>query len=149
MAHGTTAKHATKRVDRLLGNAGLDGEVACGDLIRTVIGSARTVPLTRDGTDPQTKAGRFQTVSIPARAHGRALPIAWMTVAKADLKNRMREYEEALCARVARLLPATCHPTLLAGRGFATVRFLPPWGGPGSFGARGVSGCSGPSGGGP
>ena len=58
------------------------------------------------------------------RAHGRAIPIAWMTVPKEDLKGRMREVEEALCARVARLLPAGCHPILLADRGFATVRFF-------------------------
>ena len=47
-----------------------------------------------------------------------------MTVPKADLKGRMREVEEALCARVDRLLPAGCHPILLADRGFATVRFF-------------------------
>ncbi|MDA8192366.1 MAG: hypothetical protein M0Z53_00005, partial [Thermaerobacter sp.] len=46
MAHGTTAKHAIKRVDRFLGNVGIDLEVACGDLIQTVIGAARLVHLT-------------------------------------------------------------------------------------------------------
>lgn len=124
MAQGTSATHAIERVDRFLGNAGLDLEVACGDLIHTIIGSARTVYLTLDWTDPKTKDRRFQTLSIHVRAHGRAIPIAWMTVAKADLKDAMRELEEALCARVARLLPATCHPILLADRGFATVRFF-------------------------
>ena len=124
MAHTTTAKHAIKRVDRFVGNVGIDLEVACGDLIATVVGSARYVYLTLDWTDPKTKDGRFQTLSINVRAHGRAMPIAWMTVAKVNLKDQMRDCEEALCARVARLLPATCHPILLADRGFATGRFF-------------------------
>ena len=124
MAHTTTAKYAIKRVDRFLGNLGIDRDVACGDLITTVIGSARSVYLTLDWTDPKTKDGRFQTLSIHVRAHGRAIPIAWMTVAKVNLKDQMRDYEEALCARVAQLLPASCHPILLADRGFATGRFF-------------------------
>ena len=124
MAHTTTAKHAIKRVDRFLGNDGIDLEVACGDLIATVIGSATRVFLTLDWTDPKTKEGRFQTLSMNVRAHGRAMPIAWMTVAKVHLKDQMREYEEALCDRVARLLPEGCHPIVLADRGFATARFF-------------------------
>lgn len=124
MAHTTTAKHAIKRVDRFVGNTGIDLEVACGDLITTVIGAARTVYLTLDWTDPKTRDGTFQILSLNVRAHGRAIPVAWTTVAKSDLKNRMREYEEALCTRVARLLPPDCHPILLADRGFATVRFF-------------------------
>jgi hypothetical protein len=34
-------------------------------------------------------------LSINVRAHGGALPIAWMTTAKTDLNDRMRKYEEA------------------------------------------------------
>ena len=90
----------------------------------TVLGSARIVYLTWDGTDPKTKDGVFQTLSINVRAHGRALPIAWTTVAQVDRKHRLRDYAEALWARVARLLPTGCHPILLADRGFATTRFF-------------------------
>ena len=67
------AKHAIKRVDRFVGNARIDLEVACGDLIETVIGSARQVYLTLDWTDPKTKDGQFQILSIHVRAHGRAI----------------------------------------------------------------------------
>jgi hypothetical protein len=124
MAQTTTAKHAIKRVDRFLGNRGVDLEVACRDLIQAVIGSTCRIYLTLDWTDPKTKEGLFQTLSINVRARGRAMPIAWMTVAKADLKDRMRDDEEALCDRVARLLPDDCHPILLADRGFASTRFF-------------------------
>ena len=124
MAHTTSAKHAIKRVDRFLGNTRIDLEVACGDLISTVIGTAKEVHLTLDWTDPKTKDGRFQTLSCNVRAHGRALPIAWVTVPKDQLKHHMREYEQALCTRVARLMPSSCHVILLADRGFATVNFF-------------------------
>jgi hypothetical protein len=63
MAQTTSAKHAIKRVDRFLGNRRIDLEVACGDLISTVIGTAKEVYLTLDWTDPKTKDGRFQTLS--------------------------------------------------------------------------------------
>jgi len=43
MARTTTAKHAIKRVDRFIGNIGVDMEVACRDLIDTVIGNAREI----------------------------------------------------------------------------------------------------------
>ncbi len=48
MAGNTTAKHAIKRVNRFLGNVGVDLEVACGDLIRTVVGGAQEVVLALD-----------------------------------------------------------------------------------------------------
>ena len=106
MAGNTTAKHAIKRVHRFLGNVGVDLEVACGDLIRTVVGGAQEVVLTLDWTDPKTKDGRFQTLSINLRAHGRALPLLWKTVRKTDLKGRMRKYEEALCKQAVHIRSA-------------------------------------------
>ncbi len=124
MARITTAKHAMKRGDRFIGNAGIDLEGAGRYLITTVIGEAREVLLTLDWTDSKTKDGQLQTLRIKVRAHGRALPIAWKTVRKTELKGRARNYEEALCARVAQLLPPECHVILLADRGFATVRFF-------------------------
>ena len=63
MAQTTSAKHAIKRVDRFLGNTRIDLEVACGDLITTVIGAAKAVHVTLDWTDPKTPDGRFQTLS--------------------------------------------------------------------------------------
>ncbi len=68
-----------------------------------VVGDAREVILTLDWTDPNTKDGQFPTLSLNLRGHGRALPLLWKTVRKTDLKGRMREYEEALCAQAAAL----------------------------------------------
>ena len=52
--------------------------------------------------------------------HGRALPLAWVTVRKDQLQGRMRQIEGDLLKRVVRLWPRSCHPILLADRGFGT-----------------------------
>ena len=63
------AKHAIKRVARFMGY-----------LIQTAIGRATEVLLTLDWTDPQD--GVHQIVALNLRAHGRALPLAWVTAHK-------------------------------------------------------------------
>jgi hypothetical protein len=120
-AKTTSVKHAVKRVDRFLGNGRIDLEVACGDLIAQVVGTAAAVFLTLDWTDLKTPDHAYQTLSCHVRAHGRAIPIAWTTVRKTDLTDQMRAHAIALCQRVARLLPPGCHPILLADRGFAAT----------------------------
>ena len=105
MAKQTTAKHCIKRVDRFLGNLRIDIEVAQGDLIRTVVGTASRIFLTLDWTEPNDKVHQILTVNL--RAHGRAIPLAWITVRKDALKNRTRWYEQQLCQPVATLIPTT------------------------------------------
>ena len=51
MAKQTTAKHCIKRVDQFLGNLRINTEVAQGDLIHTMIGTASRIFLTFDWTD--------------------------------------------------------------------------------------------------
>ena len=53
-AKTTSVKHAVKRVDRFLGNGRIDLEVACGDLIAQVVGTAAEMFLTLDWTDLKT-----------------------------------------------------------------------------------------------
>ena len=122
MANTTTAKHAIQRVDRFVGNLRINMEVAQGDLIRRVVGTATRVFLTLDWTEPND--GVHQILTCNLRAHGRALPLAWTTVRKDALKDRTRWYEQQLCGRVAALVPKACQVILLADRGFATVEFF-------------------------
>ena len=119
MAGGTTAKHHIKRVDRFLGNPRIDLAVAQGDLRATRVESTAEVLLTLDWTDP--KEGGHQILACNLRAHGRALPVAWMTRRNDELKGPMRATEIARCQRVASLIPRTCHVILLADRGFAST----------------------------
>lgn len=122
MAGGTTAKHNIKRVDRFLGNPRIDLPTAQGDLIATLTEAASEVLLTLDWTDP--KDGVHQILACNLRAHGRALPVGWITLRKDALKGQMRATEIALCQRVATLIPPTCHVILLADRGFASTELF-------------------------
>ncbi len=80
MAKQTTAKHCIKRVDRFPGNLRINTEVAQGDLIRTMIGTASRIFLTFDWTEPNDRVHQILTVNL--RAHGRAIPLAWITLRK-------------------------------------------------------------------
>jgi hypothetical protein len=51
-------------------------------------------------------------------AHGRALPLVWMSVEKAKLKDRRNEYEDTVLLRLHEVLPAGVTVTILADRGF-------------------------------
>ena len=64
-------------------------------------------------------------LSLNWRTHGRALPLAWVTVRKDQRPGRMREIESALLKRIARRWPRSCHPILLADRGFGTRDLFP------------------------
>jgi len=92
---------------------------AQGDLISYLLAEAPEALLTLDWTDPRD--GVHQFLSLNWRAHGRAIPLGWITVRKDSLKDRMRAIELDLCQRVAQFIPPTCHPIGLADRGFATV----------------------------
>ncbi len=80
MAKQTTAKHCIKRVDRFLGNLRINIEVAQGDLIRTMIGTASRIFLTFDWTEPNDRI--YQILTVNLRAHGRAIPLAWSTISE-------------------------------------------------------------------
>ena len=85
--------------------------------------------ITLDWTDPQD--GIHQILSWNWRTHGRALPLAWVTVRKDRLADRQRATEIALVKRVAGLWLRSCHPILLADRGFGAQEIfeaLDAWG---------------------
>ncbi len=102
-ANTTTAKHAIQGVDRFVGHLRINMEVAQGDWIGRMVGTATRVLLTLDWTEPND--GVHQILTCKLRAHGRALPLAWTTVRKDALKDRTRCYEKQLCERVAALVP--------------------------------------------
>ena len=125
----TTAKPAIKRVDRFGGNLRINMITTQKDLIHSVRGNTREALITLDWTDPQD--GIHQILSWNWRAHGRALPLAWVMVRKDRLTDRQRAREIALLKRVAGLWPRSCHPILLADRGFGAQEIfeaLDAWG---------------------
>ena len=56
--------------------------------------------------------------------YGRAQPLLWLTVYKAELTGRRNEFEDLCLARLKEALPEGVRVTILADRGFADVRLM-------------------------
>lgn len=54
--------------------------------------------------------------------HGRATPLLWLTVRKAELKARRNQYEYWIVTRLAELLPTEVKVLLVADRGFGYTK---------------------------
>ena len=125
MAGGTSAQHAITRGDRFWGNRRIHRTVAPGDLISPVLKGIREALITWDGTDPQD--GIHQILSLKWRAHGRAIPLAWVTVRKDPRNDHRRAIEIGLLKRVAGEWPRSCHPILVADREWEVLALFHAW----------------------
>lgn len=114
---GLNAKHAIKQVDRLLSNSGLNVWALFAHWVPYVIGASREIVVALDWTD--FDADGHSTIALYlVTAHGRALPLVWMSVEKAKLKNRRNAYEDTVLLRLHEVLPPGVKVTILADRGF-------------------------------
>jgi hypothetical protein len=121
-ARETRAKHAIKQVDRLLSNAGVDIEVAQGDILRFILGNRWKVVVSLDWTDYAASGQHRVALNLVTR-HGRATPLAWKTVTSRELSGRRNDHEDELLRRFKRLLPAQIERVVvLADRGFADTK---------------------------
>jgi hypothetical protein len=116
-ARGLQAKHAIKQVDRLLRNPALNVWALFAHWIPYVIGTQRQIVVALDWTDFDADGHATIAMSV-VTAHGRALPLVWRTVPKAQLKGRRNRYEDELLLRLHEVLPAGVQVTVLADRGF-------------------------------
>jgi hypothetical protein len=117
-ARGVDRKHATKQIDRLLSNSGLDVDALFAVWVPFVLGARPEAVVALDWTDfdgdDQTTLGLYLVTS-----HGRATPLMWRTVRKSELKKRRNEYEDTPLERFAKVKPERVVATVLADRGFA------------------------------
>jgi hypothetical protein len=115
--YGLDAKHATKQVDRLLSNTGIDLADFFALWVPWVVGARREVQVTMDWTE--FDADRHATLSMNvATTHGRATPLLWMTIDTGDKKVDRPSVERALVSELKALLPDGVACTLLADRWF-------------------------------
>ena len=116
-ARGVEAKHATKQVDRMLSNKGINVWELFHLWVPFVLGGRREIVVTLDWTehdhDDQTTIAMNLVTS-----HGRATPLIWKTVVKSALKDNRNEYEDEVIRRLHEVLPRGVRVTLLADRGF-------------------------------
>lgn len=114
---GGQPKHAIKQVDRLLSNGALNVWALFAHWVPYVVASTPAIVVALDWTD--FDADGHATIALYlVTAHGRALPLVWRTVPKAQLKGRRAQYENEALLRLHEVVPAGVHVTVLADRGF-------------------------------
>lgn len=116
-ARGLQTKHAIKQVDRLLSNTALDVWALFAHWVPYVVASTPAVVVALDWTDFDADGHATIALSL-VTAHGRALPLIWRSVPKADLKGRRNRYEDEVLLRLHEVLPPGVQVTILADRGF-------------------------------
>jgi hypothetical protein len=123
-AAGKSPKHGIKQVDRLLSNKGICVDTPIGPMLayaKWVVGERRELLTTLDWTDFDAD-GQTTLVLAIVTNHGRATPLVWRTVFKKKLKDRRNEYEDALLAFAAAVIPEGVKVTVLADRGFGDIK---------------------------
>jgi hypothetical protein len=122
-AHGLNAKHATKQVDRLLSNPGIEPGRLFTLWVRQAIGEEREPVVAMDWTEFDAADQSTLMLSL-VTTYGRAQPLLWLTVYKAELTGRRNEFEDICLTRLKEALPEGVRPTILADRGFGDVRLM-------------------------
>lgn len=117
VAMGTDPKHAVKQVDRLLSNPAISVSSFFSRWVPYVVGSRKALRVALDWTEFD-RDGQATIALYLLTNHGRATPLVWKTVRKADLKDRQGQYEDEVIERLHELLPPDVGVTLLADRGF-------------------------------
>jgi len=117
VAMGTDPKHAVKQVDRLLSNPAISVSSFFSRWVPYVVGSRKALRVALDWTEFD-RDGQATIALYLLTNHGRATPLVWKTVRKADLKDRQGQYEDDVIERLHELLPPDVGVTLLADRGF-------------------------------
>jgi hypothetical protein len=122
-ARGLVTKHAVKRVERLLSNAGIDVWDSFARWVPQQVGERPDILVAMDWTDFDHDGQSTLVLSLVA-GHGRATPLIWLTVWKEEIATRRNDYEDACLRRLAETMPAGCRVTILADRGFGDQKLF-------------------------
>src|SRR5258708_28495894 len=123
-ARGLNARHAVKQVDRMLSNPGIDVDQILALWVPFVIGARTSLLVAMDWTDFDADNQATIMLSLITE-HGRATPLVWLTVNKAELKDRRSLYERRVLVRLAEIVPAGGCRCIVAGRGFGAQNPFP------------------------
>ena len=122
-ARGLVTKHAIKQVDRMLSNNRIDVWDSFALWVPYQIGERRDILVAMDWTDFDHDDQATLALHL-VTGHGRASPLIWLTVWKDELKDHRNDFEDACLRRLAELVPAGCHVTILADRGFGDQKLF-------------------------
>lgn len=113
----SSAKHAIKRVDRLLGNQRLTPDRAFNGWVPWVIGARKEIVVAIDWTEYADDEHHRVAIHL-VTDHGRATPLVWKTVRAEDLKTRRSEYESDVLRALRDAVPPKVRVTVLGDRAF-------------------------------
>jgi hypothetical protein len=122
-ARGKSAKHAIKQVDRLLSNQGVEVWAMFPLWIKEMIGERRKLVIAMDWTDFDADDQTTPVFSLISN-HGRATPLLWFSVFKAELEGKRNDIEDMCLARLKDALPDDVKATILADRGFGDAKLF-------------------------
>jgi hypothetical protein len=122
-ARGKAGKHAIKQVDRLLSNQGVDVWALFPLWIKETIGAGRDLVVAMDWTEFDADDQSTLALNLVTN-HGRAQPLLWFSVFKAELTGKRNDIEDMCLARLKQALPEGAKVTILADRGFGDVRLF-------------------------
>jgi hypothetical protein len=122
-ARGKSGKHAIKQVDRLLSNQGVDPWELFPLWIKDAIGATREIVVTMDWTEFDADDQSTLVLSLVTK-HGRAQPLLWYSVFKAELAGKRNDIEDSCLVRLEQSLPEGTKVTILADRGFGDVKLF-------------------------
>jgi Transposase DDE domain len=117
LARGRLPKHATKQVDRLLSNPGIEVEALLAHWVPYVVGARSSITVAMDWTEFAAD-GQATIMLALLTEHGRATPLVWLTVDTATLKGHRNGIECRVLVRLAEMLPAEVRVRIVADRGF-------------------------------
>lgn len=117
LARGRLPKHATKQVDRLLSNPGIEVEALLAHWVPYVVGARSSITVAMDWTEFAAD-GQATIMLALLTEHGRATPLVWLTVDTATLKGHRNDIEYRVLVRLAEMLPAEVRVRIVADRGF-------------------------------
>ena len=122
-ARGKAAKHAIKQVDRLLSNQGIDVWELFPLWIKEAVGASRDLVVAMDWTEFDADDQSTLVLCLVTR-HGRAQPLLWLSVFKAELSGKRNDIEDSCLVRLSQALPEGTKVTILADRGFGDVKLF-------------------------
>lgn len=113
----TKPRYGVKQVDRFLSNRAIDPAKLTESWAEFVVGGRKEIVVALDWTEFDKDDHATLCAYIVTR-HGRATPLAWMTVKKSTLEGKRSGYETTVIERLHEALDRDVAVTLLADRGF-------------------------------
>ncbi|QNT68756.1 transposase [Defluviicoccus vanus] len=88
-----------------------------GQWVPEAVGGRKEIVVAMDWTDFDADGQATLALNL-VTGHGRATPLLWLTMLKAELAGQRNAIEDACLGRLAGVLPAGTTATILADRGF-------------------------------